>query len=52
MFIVPVAVNYDRVSEDRSLLRELASREGEYARRAARRHARSPGISGGTSRAS
>lgn len=29
IFIVPVAVNYDRVLEDRSLLRELASREGE-----------------------
>jgi glycerol-3-phosphate O-acyltransferase len=28
LFIVPVAVNYDRVLEDRSLLRELASREG------------------------
>ena len=28
MYIVPVAVNYDRVIEDRSLLRELASREG------------------------
>lgn len=28
MFIIPVAVNYDRVLEDRSLLRELASREG------------------------
>lgn len=28
MFVVPVAVNYDRVLEDRSLLRELASREG------------------------
>jgi glycerol-3-phosphate O-acyltransferase len=28
IFIVPVAVNYDRVLEDRSLLRELASREG------------------------
>ena len=28
MFIVPVAVNYDRVLEDRSLIRELASREG------------------------
>jgi glycerol-3-phosphate O-acyltransferase len=27
IFIVPVAVNYDRVLEDRSLLRELASRE-------------------------
>ncbi|MEP6495445.1 MAG: 1-acyl-sn-glycerol-3-phosphate acyltransferase [bacterium] len=26
--IVPVAVNYDRVLEDRSLIRELASREG------------------------
>jgi glycerol-3-phosphate O-acyltransferase len=28
IYIVPVAVNYDRVLEDRSLLRELASREG------------------------
>jgi glycerol-3-phosphate O-acyltransferase len=28
MFIIPVAVNYDRVLEDRSLLRELAAREG------------------------
>lgn len=28
MYVVPVAVNYDRVLEDRSLLRELASREG------------------------
>jgi glycerol-3-phosphate O-acyltransferase len=28
MYIVPVAINYDRVLEDRSLLRELASREG------------------------
>src|SRR5688500_7281445 len=28
MFIVPVAVNYDRVLEDRSLLRELQSRDG------------------------
>jgi glycerol-3-phosphate O-acyltransferase len=28
IFIVPVAVNYDRVLEDRSLLRELASRGG------------------------
>jgi glycerol-3-phosphate O-acyltransferase len=28
MYIVPVAVNYDRVLEDRSLLRELASRDG------------------------
>jgi glycerol-3-phosphate O-acyltransferase len=28
ILIVPVAVNYDRVLEDRSLLRELASREG------------------------
>jgi glycerol-3-phosphate O-acyltransferase len=27
MYVVPVAVNYDRVLEDRSLLRELASRE-------------------------
>lgn len=27
MYIVPVAINYDRVLEDRSLLRELASRE-------------------------
>ena len=28
MYIVPVAINYDRVLEDRTLLRELASREG------------------------
>jgi glycerol-3-phosphate O-acyltransferase len=28
MFVVPVAVNYDRVLEDRSLLAELATREG------------------------
>ncbi len=28
MFIVPVAVNYDRVLEDRSLLRELEARAG------------------------
>ena len=28
MYVVPVAVNYDRVLEDRSLLAELASREG------------------------
>ncbi|HJP85972.1 MAG TPA: 1-acyl-sn-glycerol-3-phosphate acyltransferase [Gemmatimonadaceae bacterium] len=28
LFIVPVAVNYDRVLEDRSLLRELDAREG------------------------
>jgi glycerol-3-phosphate O-acyltransferase len=28
MFLVPIAINYDRVLEDRSLLRELASREG------------------------
>jgi glycerol-3-phosphate O-acyltransferase len=28
IYIVPVAVNYDRVLEDRTLLRELASREG------------------------
>lgn len=28
LFIVPVAVNYDRVLEDRSLLRELAAKEG------------------------
>jgi glycerol-3-phosphate O-acyltransferase len=28
LYVVPVAVNYDRVLEDRSLLRELASREG------------------------
>ena len=27
IYVVPVAVNYDRVLEDRSLLRELASRE-------------------------
>lgn len=28
MYIIPVAINYDRVIEDRSLLRELAAREG------------------------
>lgn len=28
IYVVPVAVNYDRVLEDRSLLRELAAREG------------------------
>ena len=28
MYVVPVAVNYDRVLEDRSLLRELGAREG------------------------
>ena len=28
LFIVPVAINYDRVLEDRSLLRELDAREG------------------------
>lgn len=28
LYIVPVAINYDRVLEDRSLLRELDSREG------------------------
>jgi len=28
MYIIPVGLNYDRVLEDRSLLRELASREG------------------------
>ena len=28
MYVVPVAVNYDRVLEDRSLLRELDTREG------------------------
>ena len=28
MYIVPVAINYDRVIEDRSLLRELDAREG------------------------
>ena len=28
MYVVPVAVNYDRVLEDRSLLRELAATEG------------------------
>ncbi len=27
MFVIPVGINYDRVLEDRSLLRELASRE-------------------------
>jgi glycerol-3-phosphate O-acyltransferase len=29
MYVVPVAVNYDRVLEDRSLLRELATTEGQ-----------------------
>jgi glycerol-3-phosphate O-acyltransferase len=29
LYVVPVAVNYDRVMEDRSLLRELARAEGE-----------------------
>jgi glycerol-3-phosphate O-acyltransferase len=28
MFIIPVAINYDRVLEDRSLLRELKSKDG------------------------
>ena len=28
LFVVPVAVNYDRVLEDRSLLRELAAQDG------------------------
>src|SRR5207237_9471715 len=28
LYIVPVAINYDRVLEDRSLLRELDAREG------------------------
>jgi glycerol-3-phosphate O-acyltransferase len=28
LFIIPVAINYDRVLEDRSLLRELDAREG------------------------
>lgn len=28
MYVMPVALNYDRVLEDRTLLRELASREG------------------------
>jgi glycerol-3-phosphate O-acyltransferase len=32
IYVVPVAVNYDRVLEDRSLLRELASREGRAPR--------------------
>ena len=40
MFIVPVAVNYDRVLEDRSLLRELASREGRSRPSRARRSSR------------
>jgi len=31
LFIVPVAINYDRVLEDRSLLRELDAREGPDA---------------------
>jgi glycerol-3-phosphate O-acyltransferase len=32
LYVVPVAVNYDRVLEDRSLLRELASRDGRERR--------------------
>jgi glycerol-3-phosphate O-acyltransferase len=28
LFVIPVAINYDRVLEDRSLIRELAAREG------------------------
>src|SRR5207244_11978190 len=28
LYVIPVAVNYDRVLEDRSLIRELAAREG------------------------
>ncbi|MFL5504793.1 MAG: 1-acyl-sn-glycerol-3-phosphate acyltransferase [Gemmatimonadaceae bacterium] len=36
LYIVPVAINYDRVLEDRSLLRELDAREG---RRRPPRHA-------------
>ena len=32
MYIVPVAINYDRVLEDRSLLLELATREGRMQR--------------------
>ncbi|HEX3865884.1 MAG TPA: 1-acyl-sn-glycerol-3-phosphate acyltransferase, partial [Gemmatimonadaceae bacterium] len=32
LYVVPVAVNYDRVLEDRSLLRELASRADESRR--------------------
>lgn len=28
MFVIPVGINYDRVLEDRSLLRELSAREG------------------------
>ncbi|MFN8580743.1 MAG: 1-acyl-sn-glycerol-3-phosphate acyltransferase [Gemmatimonadaceae bacterium] len=32
MYIVPIALNYDRVLEDRSLLRELAAREPGAAR--------------------
>ena len=53
MHIVPVAINYDRVLEDRSLLRELASRDGRRAPVARRRSsARWRAISGGTSRGS
>jgi glycerol-3-phosphate O-acyltransferase len=32
MYVVPVAINYDRVLEDRSLLLELAAREGRARR--------------------
>jgi glycerol-3-phosphate O-acyltransferase len=28
MYVIPIGINYDRVLEDRSLLRELASRDG------------------------
>ena len=31
MYIVPVAINYDRVLEDRSLLREVVARDGKPA---------------------
>ena len=42
IYVVPVAVNYDRVLEDRSLLRELASaRRAARGRRASRSSARS-----------
>jgi glycerol-3-phosphate O-acyltransferase len=34
MYLVPVAVNYDRVLEDRSLLQELAAMQGSHPSRA------------------
>jgi glycerol-3-phosphate O-acyltransferase len=52
LHVVPVAVNYDRVLEDRSLLRELESKEGGVGRRGSPRRGRWRTTSGGISRAS